>query len=1235
MGGQISVEQLQAAKTSGILSLAGLELVEVPVEIRKLHHDLKQLDLSNNLLSIFPRPIKRLTSLKKLSMNLNQLNVLPAECNRLVSLTDLSVTDNKLESIHGTVFKKCLQLESVDFSNNVLTALPEEIALYAAKLHNVALASNQFTKFPDVLCKLRQLRRITLSSNQLTALPAAIANVVELIELRVSDNQLASLPSNISALDKLQILDVSGNKLEALPALLGGCTALVTLDASQNEIAEFPESLVQCAALVTVKLGNNHIPSLPDHIGHLHMLRELELQSNDLKDLPESICELTNLTSLNVVSNMLDELPRALGQLVQLTSLEVAGNRLRSDLSMCNPEELLQKLRDPEHGLHSLKPKLSVVIKPKGSRVTRKTVHIGGGGLDLSSLPTVNVGEPLEPSVSAPVVPTLSFGTPPPHPSTPNVATPNLITLSPVKAMDPPAISPRPEGIKHPMVLLQDALEKLQGGEFAQGEQLGIQAAIKFATAGEPRKYIDQARQAAAVALACRLVARMRQLESTGTEKKSVCLFSLVVAWLPLPPAPAPQRITAVRAALRRNYQCQNYSATRRLAKLLLELQPDSEVHVRSTLSEIEGKNTDICLPTYVCLSCKQPTGCAAETCSTCNDPVRFCCKTLQLITNSALVCEYCNMTYDAAFVSSSQACAMCGSHQLKPPKLSSVRTAAKPDVPMLSLSPAVSIAPPASAAPADDMYECFKMSGGHLSRHDYQAARETALRAMRLMASSSDAMRHRSTARQAAAIYLAACLLAEMVKLDNEKAADMHLSTHLLPTRKLLLCLYSRVIADLALPAQLRSEAMYNAIKRNMESGNMHTSVRLLNTLVMQQVRMSDTLRGELQQRLQTAQLSEDKDISFPQYVCVACRKQVSCGDETCSNCTEPIRLCFRSFKLLDAIRFYSCGYCNAVFRPDAVNDSGCPLCAYPQLKQQDVIQPTTEVHVSVSSPDSVDDDTLSDTSLDSLSSAGTLSSGGVSPRYMTRRSRASLHSLNSGMSDSTEVPSVQAANTYYQRAMQYLGSSRFSHALRDMNKAISTFVRLPDPFSYQQEVKQCVRYKLAFHILMTLQKVGPVDPVRAAILTMQLADLPLEPAHWKKCVNMAIGRNMEVKNYGIAARYIQALRNAGGLTPAFAQQLEESLHQCTMHALTNAALPTYKCPRCEHVQTPASEHCEICQLQLRYCQGSFKLIQEPEYVHCPFCSARYLPSVRPADATTRCEYCNFRPLRIESVKM
>ena len=91
-----------------------------------------------------------------------------------------------------------------------------------------------------------------MRSNALTELPAWLGEVASLRKLYASSNQLSRLPPELGRLRLLEELDVRGNALTELPAWLGEVASLRKLDASNNPL-QLPPAAVAARGVDAVR----------------------------------------------------------------------------------------------------------------------------------------------------------------------------------------------------------------------------------------------------------------------------------------------------------------------------------------------------------------------------------------------------------------------------------------------------------------------------------------------------------------------------------------------------------------------------------------------------------------------------------------------------------------------------------------------------------------------------------------------------------------------------------------------------------------------------------------------------------------------------------------------------------------------------------------------------------------------------------------------------------------------
>jgi len=189
---------LESAQKTGVCSLCGKGLSEVPPQLLRLGTSLRTLDVSNNKLKVLPAAFGGFTSLKSLTLTSNHIGVLPSELSQL---------------------KK---LEVLILNKNSLKVLPTGLFTSLSHLKTLSLASNQLTAFPEGLGTSRHLDVVDLSDNKIRTLPESVSEL-QVVELNMNKNQVASIPVCLSRCPRLKVLRLEENclALEAItPQLL-------------------------------------------------------------------------------------------------------------------------------------------------------------------------------------------------------------------------------------------------------------------------------------------------------------------------------------------------------------------------------------------------------------------------------------------------------------------------------------------------------------------------------------------------------------------------------------------------------------------------------------------------------------------------------------------------------------------------------------------------------------------------------------------------------------------------------------------------------------------------------------------------------------------------------------------------------------------------------------------------------------------------------------------------------
>jgi Leucine-rich repeat (LRR) protein len=235
-----------------ILDLSFNQISDINNEI--LFHsmfNLKDFNVSNNLLQRIPDGIWHLNQLRTLDLSCNHLSALfssPSIARQLnISLlTVLNLSKNRLTEFSGELLNHCKLLESLDLSQNVLNSFPPIRVNRSLKYLN--LSQNRLRSFPSIEISLTQLNQLILSFNQISSWGDPIITLEHIkdgvSEILLSNNNLSNIPPEIEVMGKLKVLDVSNNNLNDLPHTLGYINSLQIIKLEGNCIKSIRQTLL-------------------------------------------------------------------------------------------------------------------------------------------------------------------------------------------------------------------------------------------------------------------------------------------------------------------------------------------------------------------------------------------------------------------------------------------------------------------------------------------------------------------------------------------------------------------------------------------------------------------------------------------------------------------------------------------------------------------------------------------------------------------------------------------------------------------------------------------------------------------------------------------------------------------------------------------------------------------------------------------------------------------------------
>ena len=144
----------------------------------RMHESLRFLDLSHNLISLFPSQL----------LIFPKLQTLLLDHNRISSFASIPITDGK---------KPSNSLRILSFHHNQVDCLPEILCSLCHSLAELWIHSNVLIDLPLNMSMLTDLQTLTLSSNRLRRLPDIFNSMTSLNELWIQQNPLGQVPQSI------------------------------------------------------------------------------------------------------------------------------------------------------------------------------------------------------------------------------------------------------------------------------------------------------------------------------------------------------------------------------------------------------------------------------------------------------------------------------------------------------------------------------------------------------------------------------------------------------------------------------------------------------------------------------------------------------------------------------------------------------------------------------------------------------------------------------------------------------------------------------------------------------------------------------------------------------------------------------------------------------------------------------------------------------------------------------
>lgn len=317
-----------------------------------------ELDWSDKKLKVFPESITKLKNLKKLILSKNNISEIPASIGELQNLEELYMYNSGVKTIHEAIGKlKKLRVWELG-ANHDLNAFPdaigelsnlqvlninymaiplpdswarleklEELSMYSCYSHATAP-----TPFPEVVCRLKNLKRWDFRENSIGELPQSILNIQTLEEFHwtgsrthshnfpnftgfkhlkklVISKKFNSWKEKVFDISTLEHLEIDRNKekkeyitqdtLDLMTEMAPGKDEAFQQYVEWVKKVKQPEPDGRFSFILTPGMK----PEDLQHINKLPQLKYLDLSFNDLTWLPETFFELKNLQHLDLRYN--------------------------------------------------------------------------------------------------------------------------------------------------------------------------------------------------------------------------------------------------------------------------------------------------------------------------------------------------------------------------------------------------------------------------------------------------------------------------------------------------------------------------------------------------------------------------------------------------------------------------------------------------------------------------------------------------------------------------------------------------------------------------------------------------------------------------------------------------------------------------------------------------------------------------------------------------------------------
>lgn len=147
-------------------------------------------------------------------------------------------------------------LQILDLSGAGLSSLPSDFGPSLPHLREVVFANCNFTTFPSELASCANLENVDFSNNGMREIPEEILPP-RICRLTLTNNHLVYLPCSIGLCPNLRVCLCTGNQIRELPPQMADCKSLSVLRLGSNRLRTIPDWIFTLPELAFFSFAGN------------------------------------------------------------------------------------------------------------------------------------------------------------------------------------------------------------------------------------------------------------------------------------------------------------------------------------------------------------------------------------------------------------------------------------------------------------------------------------------------------------------------------------------------------------------------------------------------------------------------------------------------------------------------------------------------------------------------------------------------------------------------------------------------------------------------------------------------------------------------------------------------------------------------------------------------------------------------------------------------------------------